>query len=661
MVEVEAWGIADGANTPPTVAITSPAEGAAFIAPASITVDAAAADDDGTIARVDFYANDAPIGSATASPYRVTWSGVGTGSYTLTAVARDNQGATTTSADVHISVVPTNAPPAVSIASPSNGATFTAPASVPIEANAIDSDGSIASVTFRVDGVPLSTDTAAPFTASWTGVGAGTYVLTAMATDNLGATALSAPVTITVDPVPGRLNMALAANGGVATASSTFSPAYPASAAINGDRKGVSFGAGGGWNDGTVNAFPDWIEVAFNGAKTIDEVSVFSLQDNYGSPVEPTPTMTFSLWGLRAFTVEYWDGAAWAAAPGGAVTNNNLVWRNLVITPVTTTKIRVHITAALNGYSRVVEVEAWGVPAGGAPPDNSPPSVSITSPSNGATFTAPATITIDATAADADGTVQKVEFFANGLSIGTDTTSPYSIAWNVATAGGYELTAVATDDDNASTTSTGVSITVSPSTERLNVALAANGGVATASSTLSAGYAPSGAINGDRTGSGWGSGAGWNDGTPNAFPDWIEVAFDGARTIDEISVFSMQDNYTSPVEPTPTMTFSLWGLRAFTVEYWDGAAWAPIPGASVTGNSLVWRRFLIAPITTTRIRVFVTGALNGYSRVVEVEAWGVPAGAAADSSAATAQVQGVERTERVEKRQPLALRSGRRE
>ena len=66
---------------------------------------------------------------------------------------------------------------------------------------------------------------------------------------------------------------------------------------------------------------------------------------------------------------------------------------------------------------------------------------------------------------------------------------------------------------------------------------------------------------------GWGEGGGWNDGTPNASPDWIEVDFTGMKTIDEINVFSMQDSYSAPVEPTQTMTFSYWGLRAFEVQY----------------------------------------------------------------------------------------------
>ena len=138
---------------------------------------------------------------------------------------------------------------------------------------------------------------------------------------------------------------------------------------------------------------------------------------------------------------------------------------------------------------------------------------------------------------------------------------------------------------------------------------------------------PSGAINGDRKGLHWGAGGGWNDGTPNASPDWIEVAFNGPKTIDEINVFSMQDNYTTPVEPTPTMTFGCWGLRAFEVQYWNGSAWVAVPGGAITEQ----QPGLAAVRCSRRSRrrrsaSFITGALNGYSRVIEVEAWGVPGG-----------------------------------
>ena len=194
-----------------------------------------------------------------------------------------------------MTVTPPNTAPSVSISSPANGATFTAPASIVVSAAASDSDGSVASVAvLRERRVARHRHVGAVHGRTGRTLAPATYVLTAVATDNSGETTTSAPVTITVLAIPNRLNMALASNGGIATASSILNANYPPSGAINGDRRGLNWGAGGGWNDGTPNAWPDWIEVAFNGPKTIDEINVFSMQDNYTAPVEPTPTMTFA-------------------------------------------------------------------------------------------------------------------------------------------------------------------------------------------------------------------------------------------------------------------------------------------------------------------------------------------------------------------------------
>jgi chitinase len=85
-------------NQAPSVSLSAPSNGATFPAPANITVSAAASDSDGSVARVDFFQGSTMIGSDTTSPYTLTWSSVPAGSYTLTAVATDNNGATTTSA-----------------------------------------------------------------------------------------------------------------------------------------------------------------------------------------------------------------------------------------------------------------------------------------------------------------------------------------------------------------------------------------------------------------------------------------------------------------------------------------------------------------------------------------------------------------------------------
>jgi Bacterial Ig domain len=185
-------------NVPPSVAITSPASGANFTAPATFTVLANATDSDGTIVRVDFYNNGVLAGSADAAPFAVTVANLVTGSYTLTAQATDNRGGVTMSAPVSVSVGPPNALPSVQLTSPAANATYLEPASVSVSATAADSDGTIAKVEFLRNGVVEATDTSAPFTATLTNVPAGTHSLTARATDDRGGVTTSAAVSIVV-------------------------------------------------------------------------------------------------------------------------------------------------------------------------------------------------------------------------------------------------------------------------------------------------------------------------------------------------------------------------------------------------------------------------------------------------------------------------------
>ncbi|MDY7229533.1 choice-of-anchor A family protein [Hyalangium rubrum] len=93
-------------------------------------------------------------------------------------------------------------------------------------------------------------------------------------------------------------------------------------------------------------------------------------------------------------------------------------------------------------------------------PSNSPPSVSITSPSSSASFTAPATIHVVAEASDSDGTLSNVEFFHNDVLVGTSLSAPYAITLTEVPAGTHRLAAKATDDQGASVTSAVVVVTV---------------------------------------------------------------------------------------------------------------------------------------------------------------------------------------------------------
>lgn len=96
-------------NIRPAVTMTAPADGATFTAPATINLAANASDSDGRITRVDFLANNTVIGSVTSAPFTASWSNVPAGTYTLAAIATDDDGAQTTSTAVSVTV---NAPPA---------------------------------------------------------------------------------------------------------------------------------------------------------------------------------------------------------------------------------------------------------------------------------------------------------------------------------------------------------------------------------------------------------------------------------------------------------------------------------------------------------------------------------------------------------------------
>jgi hypothetical protein len=156
-------------------------------------------------------------------------------------------------------------------------------------------------------------------------------------------------------------NVALASAGATATGSSEYgNGGFPASSAIDGEHKGLNWGAGGGWNDNTRDLYPDSLEVAFNASRTINEIRVYTVQNDFHNPVEPTPTTPADIHGILDFEVQTWDGSAWVTIPGGSVVGNDKAMRIFTFADVTTTKIRVLVTNSRVHYSRITEVEAFG-------------------------------------------------------------------------------------------------------------------------------------------------------------------------------------------------------------------------------------------------------------------------------------------------------------
>jgi hypothetical protein len=91
-------------GTPPTSGLTAPADGTTFTDPSSITLEADASDPDGSVSSVAFFAGDTPLGEDTEAPFAHTWSDPAPGTYSLTARATDNDGLTTTSAAVSVTI-----------------------------------------------------------------------------------------------------------------------------------------------------------------------------------------------------------------------------------------------------------------------------------------------------------------------------------------------------------------------------------------------------------------------------------------------------------------------------------------------------------------------------------------------------------------------------
>jgi hypothetical protein len=201
----QASAVVTGDVTPPTVSLTSPSGGATVSG--IVTVSANASDDVGVVG-VQFLLNGSNLQAEdTTTPYSVSWNTTtaANGTYTLTAVARDAAGHSTTSAPVSVTVnnvVDTTAP-TVSLTAPANNATVSG--TVSVTASASDNVG-VAGVQFKLDGANLGAEvTTAPYSVSWTTTSAtnGSHVLTAVARDAAGNTATATSVTVTVNNITG--------------------------------------------------------------------------------------------------------------------------------------------------------------------------------------------------------------------------------------------------------------------------------------------------------------------------------------------------------------------------------------------------------------------------------------------------------------------------
>jgi hypothetical protein len=361
-----------------------------------------------------------------------------------------------------------NSPPTVSITAPSNNTSVAGPVDVLIVASASDSDGSVSLVEFFANAAKLSEDATSPYAFNWASAPVGTYSLTAVATDNGGAVATSAPISLVITSAPSNVLVATGSvwkylDNGTNLGTAWQAPSFDDSTWASGPGQ---LGYGDGDEATVVGYGPDsnakYITTYFRRAFDVASPSTFTyltlrvLRDD-GVVVYLNGTEAYRN-NMPAGTIDYLTVALAAASDENAFLSTPLS-TNLLVVGRNVLAVEIHQNV---GTSSDISFDLELIGNTGAIINN-PPTVSLTSPANNASFSAPAEIMISASASDSDGSVSKVEFFQGTTLLSEDTAAPYSFTWSSVPVGNYHLKAVATDNFGARATSSVVNVTVAPS------------------------------------------------------------------------------------------------------------------------------------------------------------------------------------------------------
>jgi len=419
---IGAYEYTGSTQTSPVVAITSPASGSSVTSGSNISITATASETNGSITNISLYNGATLLGSSSSSPYTFVMNNPAVGNYTLTAVATDAKGVSTTSSAVSVTVTSQTLPssPVVNITNPANGGSYAAGSNVTITTTASESNGTIKNISlYNGSGLFLGSSSSSPYSYVDTNMAAGGYSFYAVATDVNGVSTTSSTVTITVSaPSTPAVIITSPTNGTTFLQNSTFTI--------------------------TANASET------NG--TIAQVQYYS-----GSYLLATATSA-------PYTASWLNATTGTFYVTAKATDTNGV--STMSSPITIT-----VTSSSSSNSTTTTYS---------------PVVSITSPANGSSFTAGSTITLNASASETNGTIAQVQFYNGSSLLGTDTSSPYSFTWGNVPAGTYSITAKATDANGVSTTSGAITVSVtSPSSPTVSITSPANGSSYTAGSNLS--------------------------------------------------------------------------------------------------------------------------------------------------------------------------------
>ena len=450
-------------NQAPTITLTSPANNTAVTAPAVVTITANAADPDGSVSKVDFFANGALLATATASPFKVPVVVQTGGTIVLTAVATDSKDATTTSAPITITAT----------GGPATSLTATNGLQLWLKADA---------------GVTKDASGAVTAWADQSGKGNNAVQPDVTMAPLFSATGFAGQPSLHFDGTDDFLNVAsspsIAITGDIA---SFFAVRFDDFA---------TYRSVWGKTAGNVPRPTDYYLLPSSGLPRVFRGSADTSVNQFVDAAGGVPTNTPALLGFTqtgTLMTHYFNGQPFGSGqmtvvPTDSESDLKIGTRDDFVTRMSGDIAELllfdrGLTPAEASTVSIYMAGKYGVALAQA--SNNPPSVTLSGPAAGTSFPVPTNVTVTATAQDPDGGIARVDFYADGALVGTSSTAPYSAKVNLLLGGTVALTAVATDNLGARATSPPVSITAQsattvplPATAALKLWLKADAGVA---------------------------------------------------------------------------------------------------------------------------------------------------------------------------------------